>query len=247
MPSSTALAAGPRQASIPKTNPPEHYVLQFAKNQYTVPQSAIKSFPKRPNEMPSGEALGQLLATKAPKEWIAYCHPDTLCKIQGEDGSTCIYTTFSVPGAPNERRFLRLIAAQVAEAIFETIEQSLADEIAKIDSERQQIRYDVLKWKKKDDCPNRAQLLPELEKWQQLAGHDIIKSVARKPEAKKRPKPGQSPENEVARLLGEFVVDQSFVKKPKNSTCKIIETDNVVHVLFYKHLESGMDDDPEDI
>lgn len=244
-PSTTTLSTGVRLASIPKSNPAELYLLPFGKGLFHVPQSAFMSFPKRANVMSSGEALGELLATKAPEKWITYCHPDTLCRIRGEGGSNCVYTTFSVEGADDEKRFLRFVSATVAEKNFGKIKDQLSEEMENIENERQQIRYDVLNWKKLTDCPNRAQLSPELEKWSQVAGTDLAKSVARAPEAKKRPKPGHTAHNETELMTGEHVADQKFFKKPKNSTTRIIETDTVVHVIFYKN--PADDEDANDI
>jgi len=242
-PSQNALAVGAVQAAIPQTDPPELYLLPFSKGLYTVPQSAIMSYPKRANVMVSGEALGELLVSKAPEKWLPYCHPDTLCRIKGEGGSNCVYTTFSVEGHPEERRFLRFVSATVAEKNFKKIKEELKDR--PIANERQAIRMKVLNWNKLVDCPNRPQLSPELEKWVAVAAGDLVKSAEVKPEAKKRPKPGQSAQNETETMMGEYVVDQKFVKKPRNSTTRIIETDGVVHVLFYKNAVD--DEDANDI
>ena len=220
-----------RQALIPKTS--ELYLLPFGKALFYVPEGAFLSFPKRPNVISSGEALGELLATKAPEKWMAYCHPDTLCRIHGEDGSNCVYTTFSVENAPSERRFLRCVSSTVAEKNFGKMKEHLAKEIEEIKTERQQIRYDVLNWKKNKDCAARAQLSPDLEKWTVVTGIDIPKSVARAPETKKRQKPGANNETEL--MIGEHIVGQRVFKKPKNTTTKVIETDSLVHVLFYKN------------
>ena len=65
------------------------------------------------------------------------------------------------------------------------------------------------------------------------------------PETKKRPRPGQATHNETELMTCEYIAGQKFVKKPKNSTTKIIETDGVVHVLFYKN--QADDEDANDI
>jgi hypothetical protein len=247
MPSTqTALVVGSTQASIPKSNPPELYLLPFGKGLYTVPASAFMSYPKRANVMSSGDALGELLATKAPEKWISYCHPDTLCRVKGEGGSNCVYTTFSIEGESEERRFLRFVSATVAEKNFDKIKEQLAEEIASISNERQQIRFDVLNWKKLIDCPNRAQLSPELEKWPLVTGADVVKSVARAPVSKKRPKPGQAASSDSKQ---KFLKHEEFVEKPHGTTCRVIELDNLVHVLFYKKVkeEEVEEHDPNDI
>ena len=106
-------------------------------------------------------------------------------------------------------------------------------------------RFSFVNWNKLVDCPNRPQLSPELEKWESLMGTDWVKSAEKKPEPKKRPKPGQAAQNETESMIDEYVADQKFIKKPKNSTTKIIETDGVVHVLFYKN--QADDEDANDI
>lgn len=230
-----------RQAAVPKTNPPELYLLPFGKGVYYVPQGAFLSFPKRCNEISSGEVLGELIATRAPEKWIQYCHPDTLCRIRGEGGSNCVYTTFSVEGAPSENRFLRFISATVAEKNFSKIREDLEDEIDAVANERQALRFEVLNWKKSVDCPNRTQLSPELEKWTVVTGTDVVKSVARAPETKKRQKPGHAANNETELMIGEHIATQRFFKKPQNTTTRVIETDSLVHVIFYKNSEEEDD------
>ena len=115
------------KAMIPKSNPPKTFLLPFGKHVYLVPASAIKSYPKYANEeIKTGEELGALLATKAPEKWLDYCKPDFLCRIEGDTGN-CVYTTFEVPGAPDERRFLRHISATVAAKNFEQVQKDHAN------------------------------------------------------------------------------------------------------------------------
>ena len=116
-------AAG--MATLPLSDPPKTFLLPFSKNQHLVPESAIISFPKKANKVASPEALGALLATKAPEKWLQYCKPNTLCRIQGETGN-CVYTTFQVDGHPGEERILRNIAPAIAEKNFKEIK--LTDE-----------------------------------------------------------------------------------------------------------------------
>ena len=154
-------AAG--MATLPLSDPPKTFLLPFSKNQHLVPESAIISFPKKANKVASPEALGALLATKAPEKWLQYCKPNTLCRIQGETGN-CVYTTFQVDGHPGEERILRNIAPAIAEKNFKEIKltEKPPPEGA---NDRQKIRYEVLNWTKAVDCPSRAQISPEIEKW----------------------------------------------------------------------------------
>ena len=156
------------KATVPKSSPPQTLLLPFGKNLYLVPATAIKSYAKFANDqIKTGEDLGALLATKAPEKWKPYCKPDCLHCIEGETGK-CVYTTFDVPGWPEERRFLRLISATVASKNFEKIKEEASK--VPITNERQKTRMEVLDWNKEDDCPNRAQINPEIEKWEIATG-----------------------------------------------------------------------------
>jgi len=225
------------KAMIPKSNPPKTFLLPFGKHVYLVPASAIKSYPKYPNDkIKTGEDLGALLATKAPEKWKPYCKPDYLTCIEGETG-TCVYTTFQVPGWPEERRFLRLISATVASKNFEavkqeTLEKAKADEVEL--NERQQKRLEVLDWNKENDCPNRAQINPEIEKWEIASGDAAAKSCFKAPEAKKRTKPGSSQDEEAEAKRKQYICHEEFVKQPPGTTYKINEVGGLLHVLFYR-------------
>ena len=139
------------KATVPKSSPPQTLLLPFGKNLYLVPATAIKSYAKSANEqIKTGEDLGALLATKAPEKWKPYCKPDYLACIEGETGK-CVYTTFDVPGWPEERRFLRLISATVAAKNFEQIKEEASK--VPITNERQQTRMEVLDWNKEERLP----------------------------------------------------------------------------------------------
>ena len=220
------------KALVPKSNPPKTFLLPFGKHYYLVPASAIKSYPKFPNnKIKTPEELGALLATKAPEKWLDYCGPDYLCRIEGETGN-CVYTTFDVPGCPDERRILRHITATVAAKNFEQVQKDNAK--TPITNERQQIRMDVLSWKKETDCPNRAQINPEIEKWEIATGEELAKSCFKAPEAKKRTKPGSSQEEEAEAKRKQYICHEEFVKQPPGTTYKINEVGGLLHVLFYR-------------
>jgi len=219
-------------ATIPKSSPPKTFLLPFGKNQHLVPEGAFVSYPKKPNVMQSAEALGALLATKAPEKWLPYCKPDTLCRIQGDTGN-CVYTTFHVEGFPEEKRILRFISAAIAEKNFEKIKET--DTPPQAANDRQQIRYDVLNWKKSVDCPSRAQISPEIEKWPVADLTEALKSCAISPEAKKRTKPGASQADELAATRRRYICSEELIKVPPGSTYKVNEVGNhLLHVLFYR-------------
>lgn len=129
--SSTALVEASDDvaiACIPKTtrkdangnpilNSGKKYVMHFGKSRYYVPQRAIVSYAKRPHNLKDGYEVGNLIATKAPDRWQSFCDPDTLMLIQGDDGSTCVYTTLAVSDT-DEQRFVRIISPTVAERCF---------------------------------------------------------------------------------------------------------------------------------
>lgn len=223
-------AAG--MACLPMSNPSKTFLLPFGKNQHLVPADAFVSFPKKPNRVPSAEALGALLATKAPEKWLPYCKPNTLCRVAGETGN-CVYTTFQVDGHPGEERILRFISAPIAEKNFEKIKET--EKMPEATNDRQQIRYDVLNWKKESNCPSRAQISPEIEKWPVADLTEALKSCAISPEAKKRNKSGASHAEETAATRRRYICSEELIKVPPGSTYKINEVGNhLLHVLFYR-------------
>jgi hypothetical protein len=234
--------------------------LSFGKTQYLVPSSAIKSPAKKSNPVPSGKALGQILATKAPEKWLEYCSPECLCHIQADD-STCVYTTFTVEGHEEESRFLRFISGTIADRNFplwkERVEKKIADGDIVLNNDRQRARLDVLNWSKAKDCPNRAQLNPELNKWTALDKEESVKSCRIEPEAKKRQlkahgtggalqgaigKHPQSARSVQHQLLTDDVVDWELVYRmgPKG-TYNVHEVGNVLRIVQYKHTEGVVD------
>ena len=175
------------QCQVPAQGKP--YILSFGKTQYLVPSSAIKSPAKKSNKVADGKVLGQILATKAPEKWMEYCSPECLCHIQAEE-STCVYTTFTVEGHDEESRFLRFVSGTIADRNFplwrERVEKKIADGDIVLNNERQKARFAVLNWTKAKECPGRAQLNPEINKWTALDKEEIVKSCRIEPEAKKR-------------------------------------------------------------
>ena len=236
------------------------YILSFGKTQYLVPSSAIKSPAKKSNAVPSGKALGQILATKAPEKWLEYCSPECLCHIQADD-STCVYTTFTVEGHEEESRFLRFISGTIADRNFplwkERVEKKITDGDIVLNNDRQRARLDVLNWSKAKDCPNRAQLNPELNKWTALDKEESVKSCRIEPEAKKRQlkahgtggslqgaigKHSQSARSVQHQLLTDDVVDWELVYRmgPKG-TYNVHEVGNVLRIVQYKHEDGVVD------
>jgi hypothetical protein len=224
------------------------YVLAFGKNQYYVPHSAVISFPKSPVlKIKDGVELGNLLFTKAPGSWEDHCHPEFLMHIRGTDGSTCVYTTFKVPGYPNEERFVRLIGGTIAEKNFEKKKRELKD--IKPANDRQRKRMEVLDWVKEKDCPDRAQLNPELCGWTQLNGENgteaPLKSCKVDPESKKRTKQAGDKGDDGC----DMIKFQKTIKNvgPKGSYA-IIEQEGFVHFVQYKtdaeKTKEGEEDEP---
>ena len=243
-------------------NSEKKFVLPFGKQHYYVPASAVLSLPKRGNKVPDGKALGIALGTKAPEKWFPYCDPDCLILIQGNEG-TSVYTTFDVPGHPEEVRFLRHIGTQIAEKVFKEWRKEVARQIKdgegrhKNDpsnyNERQKTRYDVLNWSKAKDCPQRAQLHPELNSWTPVSkeGGDQIKSCKIDPVSKTRPKgpadkrgPGVGEKRK--RSAGEDdnparcdpeknkIWEEAFKVGPKGSY-SVHENNGILYIIQYKY------------
>ena len=232
------------------------YILSFGKTQYLVPHSAIKLFPKKHNEVPDGKVLGSILATKAPEKWYEYCKPDTLCHVE-VDGMSCVYTTFNVPGHPEECRFLRFISGTIADKNFPQLAAEIDKKIEKGDitlsNDRQRARREVLNWKKEINCPHRAQISPELNKWTALDKEENVKSCRVEPEAKKRQlkangggsgalnsaigKHGHGVQKSLRfHLQPDDVVEweMAFSMGPKG-TYNVHEVGNVLRIVQYKH------------
>ena len=194
----TAVVEAQKFAVHQKTGKP--YVVAFGKNQFYVPEEAVRSYPKKANKDPKlqdGKALGAALATKAPEKWMQWCNPETLMHISGVSGDSCLYTTFSIPGHPEEERFLHHVSGPIAEKNFEDWREAMIKSIqeGKLPkreewNERLERRYAVLDWTKKNDCPERNQLHPEINKWVSVAKHgdELVKSCRVAPETKRRPK-----------------------------------------------------------
>lgn len=238
---------GPR-AVVPRSAPPQSYLLPFGKNVYHVPASAVKSYPRFANEqIRTGEDLGALLHTKAPEKWKPYCEPDFLCYIEGETGK-CVYTTFEVPGWPDERRFLRLISATVAAKNFESIKNEALEKAktVPITKKHQQVRLEVLDWTKETHCPNRAQINPEIEKWEVATGAELAKSCFKAPEPKKRVKPGMATDDNLEAKRKQYICSEEFVKQPPGTTYKINEVGGLLHVVFYRTAATAVAEDDED-
>ncbi len=231
------------------------YILSFGKTQYLVPHSAIKLFPKKSNEVPDGKVLGSILATKAPEKWLEYCKPDTLCHIEVDDMS-CVYTTFNVPEHPEECRFLRFISGTIADKNFPILAAEIDKKIEKGDitlsNDRQRARREVLNWKKETNCPNRAQISPELNKWTALDKEENVKSCRIEPETKKRQLKVHGASGALSGAIGknghgaqksvrfhvqpEDVVEweMAYCMGPKG-TYNVHEIGNVLRIVQYKH------------
>lgn len=179
------------------------------------------------------------------EKWYNFTHPDFLIKIKGEEGS-CIYTTFEVEGQPNEVRFLRLIARGIAEKNFAKWQEELKD--VPVNNERQQMRLDVLKWTAAVDCPSRAQINPELNKWPSLTsmGEELVKSCRVDTAATKRPKSANAKnKDEGEQMRKKFVRSEYWCPVGEKGTYSIAEMNGFVHIVDYKTEEAGADEEEE--
>lgn len=220
----------PELATIGKTD--VKYIFLFGKHQYYIPADSVISYPKKPNIVESPEALGALLATKAPDKWKNYTHPDMLMQVKGDEGS-CVFTTFHVEDHTDEQRFVRFISGSVAEKCFpfwiaeDEKKRQPGEEIR----ESKAKRLEVLKWTKKKDCPNRAQISPELNKWpsvDKLGLEEVVKSCKVDPESRKRMKT-----TETNKDVDGLVAQQHVVKVGEQGSYTIVERPGVLHIIQY--------------
>ena len=228
------------KATVPKSSPPQTLLLPFGKNLYLVPATAIKSYAKFANDqIKTGEDLGALLATKAPEKWKPYCKPDYLTCIEGETGK-CVYTTFDVPGWPEERRFLRLISATVASKNFSQDQgggQQGADHQRAAEDAHGGARLE-----QGGGLPQpRADQPRDREVGDRHGRGGWPSRASRRPRAKKRAKPGSTQEEEAEAKRKQYICHEEFVKQPPGTTYKINEVGGLLHVLFYRTAATVVD------
>ena len=230
----------PELATIGKTE--VKYIFVFGKHQYYIPASSVVSYPKKPNLVDSPQDLGTLLATKAPDKWKPYTHPDFLMQIKGDEGS-CVFTTFHVEGHMEEQRFVRFISGSIAEKCFpHWIEEEEAKRKERGEEEvreSKQKRLDVLKWTKKKDCPSKAQINPEMNKWPSVdkCGYEeAVKSCKIEPEARKRQKTTDSNKD-----IDHLVSKQEVVKVGPPGSYMIVERPGALHIIQYHSAGPNLD------
>ena len=244
----------PEEFALVPTGPAAGKRLQlpFGKGQFYVPDAAVELAARKISQLESGTALGQLLYTKTPEKWHDFCHPKHLYKIKAKDGSTCIYTTFIVPGNDDESCLLRLVNSTVAEKNFKEWRIKFDEQIEKktivISTERQQKCLDVLSWKKEEHCATRNQINPEIEGWKAVPKANIVRSCMIRPESKPRKLKAKERERAAAaadaapRKVARYThaaadaVEWDVVLRmgPKN-TYSITEVGNALHVVQFKH------------
>ena len=136
-----------------------------------MPQSHVVCLPQKVNKLESADELGVLINSSAPEKWKPYCKHGYVAQLRGDEG-TCPYTTFSVPGFPEEWRFLRHIKKVVADKIFpKLLEETVAKQPAP-QNDRQKARIDVYRWTSKNDLPDKNQLSPEVNKWPEITASE---------------------------------------------------------------------------
>lgn len=244
-----ALAIAEEFALVP-TGPAAGKRLQlpFGKGQFFVPASAVDLAARKISQVESGTALGQLLYTKTPDRWHDFCHPKHLYRIKGKDGSTCIYTTFIVPGNDDESCLLRLINSTVAEKNFKEWKGKFDEQIEKktivISTERQQKCLDVLNWKKEVDCATRNQINPEIEGWKAVPKANTVRSCMVRPESKPRKLKARSRAADdaaprkaarYAHVPADAVDWEAVYRMGPKGTYSVTEVGNLVHIVQYKH------------
>ena len=111
-----------------------------------------------------------------------------------------------------------------------------------ITNERQQTRMEVLDWNKEEDCPNRAQINPEIEKWEIATGAELAKSCFKAPESQEAHQAGVHPGGARPRpKRKQYICHEEFVKQPPGTTYKINEVGGLLHVLFYRTAATVVD------
>ena len=241
-PSTAIVPADTELACVPKTKIP--LVLSFMKGMYGVPEKCIVSAARKANVIESPEALGQLLASKAPDKWKQYCDPDTIWRFKGEEGNCC-YTTFKVTNGqgPDEERHLHLIAHSIAHKNFPAVKKELIEVGRPHAAPEQSKRWQALDWTKEENMPKKNQINPELNHWPTFTSEEVTKSCAKMPEQKKRPKGPHDrrsrEEEHMMEMRAKFIKTEAFIDVGPKGTYAIREAEGLVHVVQYNYNEEN--------
>jgi len=224
-----------------KSGNKQKYVVLYSKKAFGVPQDDVKLLPQKVNAIASGEELGALLNTKAPEKWKPYCQHGFVGWLKGDEG-TAPYTSFDVPGAPDEWRILRPISKQVADKIFpEILKKVEKDEaIPAPTNDRQEARIDIYRWKSSEALPEKNQLSPEVNKWPEIAAQEeTVRSCSVAPLQQKRKKGSGADKSEreleQARATKFVKGGHVFVEVGAKGTYSIVEQAGFVHIIRYGH------------
>ena len=163
-----AAPAAPNGTALVTSDAPVRPVgepkLPFSKGGFFVPQDAIEIRSDFSNQMSSPDELSALLGSKSPEKWYKWCDPKYTWKLVGNEGSS-LYTTFAVPGWPDECSILRLIPGPCAEKNLKRWQQKIADNPREGDD---QISLNVLFDWKASNCSS-AQLNPNANNFEKCA------------------------------------------------------------------------------
>jgi hypothetical protein len=183
MPTGEARAGSPTEAA-PREKTARGLIVSWKMSTYYVPADSVVSYCKTPFKIEDPQALGSLLSSKCADKWLPVCKPEHLLMIKGKEG-TAVYATFSVPGHPNEDRFIRNIHPSVAVRNFsKAVADIEADPTKAPQNERQKRRLEALNWKP-SDCTG-VQIDPKYNDWQPCA-EEGLKSCRVDPTPTPRP------------------------------------------------------------
>jgi hypothetical protein len=129
---------------------------------FLVPEDAVCSVPKGPNNVASIDVVRFMLLNASPVEWERFCDPDRLMLLKGAGGSG-VYTTFRVIDDHGRRvdAYAYQVPPSVCDAVFPEWQRRTASRIP--ENERQQARLDILKWRSTDGGMG---VVPHLSGWE---------------------------------------------------------------------------------
>lgn len=108
-------------------------------------------------------------------------------------------------------------------------------------NERQQVRFDALKWESKVDCPSRAQINPELNHWPSVTsmGDEIVKSCRIDSTSTKRPKSSvdrKKMEEDEETMRKKFIRREFWCPVGPKGSYSISEQNGIVHIVDYNRV-----------
>ena len=232
----------PQRRPVPKSRRPQTCCCPLARTSTTCPRRPSSPTPSSPTRRSRpARTWARSWPPRRPRSGSPTASPTTCACIEGETGK-CVYTTFEVPGWPDERRFLRLISATVAAKNFEQIKEDALERPRPCRSPRSTsrppggARLDA----RRATAPTARRSTPRSRSGRSSRAPSWPSRASRRPRPRSAPSrgpPGGQPEAK----RKQYICHEEFVKQPPGTTYKINEVGGLLHVLFYRTAATVVD------